>query len=101
MVNKKTEYRLSPKAVEDMEGIWLYSFTNWSAKQADSYIDDLTEAFEFLTQNSKAGTACDYIRQNYRRHMVHSHTIFYRETAYGIEVMRILHSRMLPTLHFD
>jgi len=25
---KKAEYRFSPKAVEDMEGIWLYSFTN-------------------------------------------------------------------------
>jgi toxin ParE1/3/4 len=78
MVNKKAEYRLAPKAVEDMEDIWLYSFTNWSVKQADRYIDDLTKAFEFLVQNSKAGTACDYIRQSYRRHPVNSHVIFYR-----------------------
>jgi hypothetical protein len=28
MANKKAEFRLSPKAVEDMEGIWVYSFTN-------------------------------------------------------------------------
>ena len=93
------EYRLVPKAVEDMEVIWLYSFKNWSADQADSYIDDLTEAFEFLAQNVRAGTACDYIRESYRRYPIKSHIVFYRETAYGIEVMRVLHSRMLPTLH--
>ncbi len=93
------EYRLAPKAVEDMEAIWLYSFTNWSAEQADSYIDDLTDSFEFLAQNTKAGTACDYIRERYRRYPVKSHTVFYRETVYGIEVMRVLHARMLPSRH--
>lgn len=99
MANKMAEYRLAPKAVEDMEAIWLYTFTNWSAEQADSYIDDLTEAFEFLAQNLNAGTACNYIREHYRRYPVKSHMIFYRETVYGIEIMRVLHGRMLPTLH--
>lgn len=94
-----TEYRLTPKAVEDMEAIWLYSFTNWSVEQADSYIDDLTEAFEFLAQNAKTGAACDYIRESYRRYPVKSHTVFYRETVYGVEVMRVLHGRILPKLH--
>ncbi|WP_462269898.1 type II toxin-antitoxin system RelE/ParE family toxin [Desulfobacter sp.] len=99
MANKMAEYRLSPKAVDDMEAIWLYSFTNWSAEQADRYIDDLTETFEFLAQNTKVGISCDYIRERYRRYPVKSHIIFYREAVYGIEVMRILHNRMLPTLH--
>jgi toxin ParE1/3/4 len=99
MVNKRAEYRLAPKALEDMEAIWLYSFTNWGVEQADCYIDDLTDAFDFLINNSKAGTACDHIRQSYRRHPVKSHVIFYRETGYGIEIMRVLHTRKLPTLH--
>jgi hypothetical protein len=34
-----------------MEGIWVYSFTNWSAKQADIYIDDLTEDFDLFLSN--------------------------------------------------
>ena len=99
MANKMAEYRLAPKAVEDMEAIWLYSFKNWSAEQADSYIDDLTRAFEFLAQNAKAGVACDDIREGYRRYTVKSHMIFYCEAVSGVEVMRVLHVRMLPSLH--
>lgn len=101
MGSKKSEYRLVPKALEDMEAIWLYSFRTWGVKQADSYVDDLADVFKFLGRNSKAGIVCDYIRQKYRRYPVNSHIIFYRETEYGVEIMRILHCRMLPTLHFD
>ena len=28
------------------------------------------------------------------------HVVYYRETSYGIEVIRVLHDRMLATLHF-
>ncbi|BBO86816.1 plasmid stabilization protein ParE (plasmid) [Desulfosarcina ovata subsp. sediminis] len=99
MASTKAEYRLSPKAVEDMEAIWLYSLTHWGAKQTGRYIDDVIGAFELLAQNPEIGTACNHIRQNYRRYPIKRHVVYYRVTDYGIEVMRILHDRMLSTRH--
>jgi len=99
MAVTKPEYRLAPKAIEDMEAIWLYSLTNWGAKQTERYFDDLIEAFSLLAKNPNAGMACNHIRQNYRRYPVKQHVVYYRVTGYGVEVMRVLHSRMLPTRH--
>lgn len=99
MPTGQAEYRLAPKAREDMEAVWLYSLTAWGAEQTDRYIDDLTEAFAFLANSPKAGTACDNIRQSYRRYPVLRHVMYYRETAYGIEIMRALHDRMLASRH--
>jgi len=44
-----------------------------------------------------AGTACEPIRLGYRRFPLIRHVIYYRATAYGIEVIRVLHDRMLAT----
>ncbi len=63
MAGARAEYRLAPKAREDMEAVWLYTLAQWDAVQTERYIDDLTEAFAILADNPKAGTACDQIRR--------------------------------------
>lgn len=82
-----------------MESVWLYSLGQWGVEQAERYIDDLTEAFAFLADSPKAGAACDQVRQRYRRYPVIRHVVYYRATSYGIEVMRVLHDRMLVSRH--
>ena len=99
MADDKLEYRLSPKAREDMEAVWLYSLTQWGAAQTERYIDDLIEAFVFLAQSPQAGTACEHIRTGYRKYPVIRHVVYYRETGRGIEVIRVLHDRMLAPRH--
>jgi len=94
------EYRLAPKARDDMEAVWLYSLSQWGIEQTMRYIDDLTEVFRFLAENPKTGTTCEYIRAKYRKYPVLRHVVYYRETAYGIEIMRVLHDRMLASQHF-
>jgi len=83
-----------------MEAVWRYSLTEWGAEQTDRYIDDLTTAFEFLTDSPKAGTQCENIRAGYRQYPVIRHVVYYRETSYGIEVIRVLHDRMLASRQF-
>lgn len=83
-----------------MEAVWLYSLREWGMEQADRYIDDLIEAFALLADRPKAGAQCDNIRVGYRKYPVIRHVVYYRETAYGIEVVRVLHDRMLPSRHF-
>jgi len=82
-----------------MEAIWLYSLGKWGAGQTNRYIDRLTEAFVFLAENPTAGTACENIRGGYKKYTVTRHVVYYRETDYGIEIMRILHDRMLASQH--
>ena len=94
------EYRLSLKAREDMEAIWLFSLDRWGTSRAERCIDDLTNAFTYLTERPEAGMSCDHIRERYRRHSVVRHVVYYRKTLFGIEVMRILHDRMLASRHF-
>lgn len=53
MAIKPAEYRLSPKAREDVEAVWLYSLQTWGANQADHYIDDLMHSFQLLVDNPK------------------------------------------------
>ena len=83
-----------------MEAVWLYSLSEWGAQQTDRYIDDLTAAFRYLADSPKAGRACENIRTGYRKYPVIRHAVYYRETAYGIEIMRVLHDRMLASRHF-
>lgn len=99
MPAEKTEFRLAPKAADDMETVWVYSVDRWGQDQATRYIDSLVDAFSFLASNPGAGAACDSIREGYRRYPVVRHVVYYQKTLYGIAVMRVLHDRMLPTRH--
>lgn len=89
-------YKLSVKASEDIEKIWLYTFENWSLEQADRYINLIFDEIEYLSGNSNSGKDFSHVRKNYRCAKVKSHIIFYRliDKQDNIEVIRILHQRM-------
>ncbi|MDP8244541.1 MAG: type II toxin-antitoxin system RelE/ParE family toxin [Candidatus Hinthialibacter antarcticus] len=82
MPDHKYEYYLSPKAVEDLDHIWFYSFENWGIYQADLYIDKLTAAFELLAERPKIAVNCDAFSEGYRRYQVGTHVIYLRQTSY-------------------
>jgi toxin ParE1/3/4 len=89
-------YRLSRKAEEDLEEIWLYTLENWSKEQADRYLSLIFDEIDFLFINPKTGQDFNHIRKNYRYSKVKSHLIFYqhKRSHAVIEVIRILHERM-------
>lgn len=93
------EYRLTPAAESDLEAIWVYTLERWGAEQADRYIDILTAAFAELAQSPKTAPACDQIRPGYRRRSVERHMIYFRITAYGVAIVRVLHDRMDALRH--
>lgn len=88
------EYRLTPAAERDLESIWIYTLRRWGVEQADRYIDILTATFAELAQSPKSAPACDHIRPGYRRRSVERHMIYFRITAYGVAIIRVLHDRM-------
>ena len=95
----KPGYRLSPKAREDMESVWLYTLSQWGLEQTERYIDDLAAAFQLLSSSHRLGKSCDNIRPGYRKHPTLRHVIYYREIDYGIEIIRVLHDHQLAARH--
>ena len=89
-------YRISVKAYEDIEKIWLYTLENWSQQQADRYVNLIFDEIEYLATNPKSGKDFSHIRKSYRCAKVKSHLIFYRtiEKANYIEIIRVLHQQM-------
>ncbi len=88
------EVRLRPAAVGDLSDIWAYTCEKWDVEQAEVYLNALGAEFERLSHHPKLGPACDSIRSGYRKRLIGRHLIFYRVTASGVEVVRVLHASM-------
>ncbi|MBF0269111.1 MAG: type II toxin-antitoxin system RelE/ParE family toxin [Alphaproteobacteria bacterium] len=93
MPGSRHAYQLSPRAVTDLEDIWLYTFKNWSLEQADGYHNAIVDAVEGLAAGRKSGRPVD-IREGYFKYPVGSHLVFYRFTESGLAIVRVLHQSM-------
>ncbi len=85
---------LTPKARSDIEAIWDYTVDNWGTNQAEVYIKAIQKTLEGLADSSTISQSAESIRKNYRKTIIGSHTVFFKETNAAIEVVRILHHRM-------
>ncbi len=48
-------------AEEDLIDIWVYTFKNWGEDKADSYLDELENAFNLISENPFVGVNSDEI----------------------------------------
>ena len=89
------KYKISEKAIRDLEKIWLYTFRKWSKEQADRYHNLIIDEIEFIANNYNLCRKIDYIRKGYRMTKVKSRLIFAKKSGDEIvEIMRILHQNM-------
>ncbi|MDI6401294.1 type II toxin-antitoxin system RelE/ParE family toxin [Balneolaceae bacterium ANBcel3] len=89
------EYRITNKAVSDLNEIWAYTFDQWSEDQADQYYNILLGLCEDIAKNPDLGKNYDGIRPDLLGLKANRHIIFYRIVKPGLtEITRILHSRM-------
>ena len=91
--------RLTPAAKRDFSSIWDYTQERWGVDQAETYADELHHAMERIAARPERGRRRDEVGEGYRCFSTGSHLIFYRESAIGIDVVRILHRRMDPERH--
>jgi len=91
---KKAKYRISETAIEDLEGIWEYTFFNWSKQQADRYHSLIMNEIEFLSENTTSGKLMNHIKKGYLVSYVKSHMIFFKRNEGIVEIIRILHQKM-------
>lgn len=88
----------SPVAEADIDVIWNYSADNWGPEQADRYIDEIRDACHALASGRKQGRVVD-VRPLYLKISTGSHVIYYRDRGDGLEIVRVLHSRMDSNRH--
>lgn len=82
----------SPAAQRDVEGIWEYSADQWRVDQADHYVDMIGDACTSLATRLRQGVIVD-AREGYRKLLVASHAIYYRDEDEAIAIIRVLHGR--------
>ena len=93
------EYRLTPAAVRDLQGIWRNTRRKWGLQQALLYTDRLVAAFAGIAEAPLSAPACDHIRAGYRRRLIQRHVIYFRLADDGVAIVRILHGRMDVSRH--
>lgn len=86
-------------AERDLQGIRRYTDEVWGAEQSDVYLSLLEETCEHILPTRARFGRLVPNRPNLMRWRVESHDIYFREVDDGIEIVRILHVRMLPTRH--
>jgi toxin ParE1/3/4 len=87
-------YVLTPRAQADLDHIWDYTTERWGVDQAETYTREIWQRIEKVAARPAIGQACSDIRAGYYKISCGSHFVFYRITADGIDVVRILHERM-------
>ncbi len=89
------KYHLTNKAVDDLAGIWEYTFDNWSENQADKYYLMLIESFNEIANKPQIGRLYMEIVDNLKGYQVGKHIVYYRLIENNkVEIIRILHERM-------
>jgi toxin ParE1/3/4 len=99
MPGKRSEWRLRPLAQADLEEIWLYTAGRWGAEQANAYHDLIADVLDRLAAGRLKARSAEHVRAGYLKYPAGSHTLFFRTAPYGLEVVRILHSRMDVARH--
>lgn len=87
-------------AESDLEGIWLYTFRQWSLEQADDYHQSIMKAVEGLASGRNVWQKSN-VWEGYWKYPVGRHVIFFRNPAGFLDVIRILHEEMDINQHLD
>jgi len=95
--NKK--YYLTIQAENDIKDIWDYSVDQWGEQQAGKYSEQLEHRLTWLTENPHLGTKRNEVKEGYLSYFQGKHTIFYRDTSNGIEIIGIPHQNEDVTQH--
>ena len=87
-------WRLTPRALEDLDAIAAYTIEKWGINRLESYVGSLTESFQRVADNPSLGREREDIHPGYRSFPVGSHIVFYVEDGNFINMIGIPHKSM-------
>ena len=86
---------LRKEAIDDLNDIWIYTFEEWSEKQADKYYATLKFTCSQIGKNPQPGKEYEGVGRNLLGLRAGKHIVFYKIINEDeIEVIRIWHERM-------
>ncbi len=94
-------YLLSAIARQDIISIRDYTMDTWGEEQVSTYLSQVEQRFEWLTQNPRSCKKRDDVKEGYRSFQEGRHVIFYRIPEVGIEVIGIPHQSEDIEHHFN
>lgn len=94
-----TKIELTLAAERDLIDVYMYGIEHFGHSQAERYAETLNGKMAVAADNPSFGADYSFVRDGLWRYECVSHAIYYRTTASGILVLRILHGRMDPGQH--
>lgn len=84
---------LRPKAEADLDGIWSYTVDRWSADQARTYLEGLSDCLALLCAHPDIARLRNEFTPPVRLHPYRKHLLIYRIDGGYLDVIRIVHAR--------
>ena len=87
-------YRLTPRALADLDAIADFTIEKWGIEQLETYLGTLLERLVCLAENPLLGRDRNEIQPGYRSIPVGSHVVFYVIDGDFINIIGIPHKSM-------
>ena len=86
-----SNFRLTPRAYEDLKQIARYTADNWGEKQRAQYLRNLDARLSWLAKHPTLGRRRVDIAEGYYSYRQGSHIIFYIVREDGIDIIGVPH----------
>lgn len=90
---------LTRAARADVKEIGRYTQETWGVDQRNRYLGQLDACFQRIGRDPRLGKLAEDVRPGYRRIHEGRHVIYFRCVGDEVEIVRVLHDRMLPENH--
>ena len=90
-------WRLSRRAEEDLEAVWLYGAERFGVDQANRMLDRFEAEFRRLAGQPRSGRQRDEIKPGLRSVPLENYLILYRIVSPGIRIIRVWDGRQNPS----
>ncbi len=94
-------FRLTPRALRDLDAIADYTLSRWGERQATKYIAELEQRFVWLAEHPHAGRMRDEVGEGYRSYPHGKHVVFYMIAGADIAVIGVPHGAMDAEAYFE
>lgn len=95
------DYRLTPRALADLDAIADYSLEQWGRDRTERYLKGLTARMALLAETPSLGRDRSEVVAGYRSFPEGRHLVFYIEISDGIAIIGVPHASMDMAAHFD
>lgn len=88
------DFRITPRARDDLLNIGRYTLRMWGRTQRNIYLRNLDKRFQWLADHPRLGKHRADIQEGYYSFLEGSHLIFYIIREGGIDIIGIPHQNM-------